>query len=146
MPSVSSSERSGGRHLTWRPAFAAGRHGPSGSGSDDGMVTAELAMALPALVLVLSLLLSVLALASDVSRASDAARSAARSASIGTDEGEVLDSASRLAPTGSTLSVTTRNEWVYVTVDVPPQRWGPLALPAPAVSAAAPLEPGLVAP
>ena len=103
-------------------------------------------MALPALVLVLSLLLSVVALASDVSRASDAARSAARSASIGTAEDAVLDAASRLAPTGSRLSVTTRDEWVFVTVDLPPQRWGPLELPAPAVSAAAPLEPGLVAP
>ena len=103
-------------------------------------------MALPALVLVLSLLLSVVALASDVSRASDAARSAARSASIGTPEGEVLEAASRLAPSGSRVSVAVRDQWVYVTVDLPPQRWGPLELPEPSVNAAAPLEPGLVAP
>ncbi len=103
-------------------------------------------MALPALVLVLSLLLSVVGAASDVSRASDAARSAARSASIGTADREVLDAAARLAPMGSEVSVAVRDEWVHVTVDIPPQRWGPLEIPAPTITAAAPLEPGLVVP
>jgi len=110
------------------------------------MVTAELAMALPALVLVLSLLLAVVALASNVSRASDAARSAARAASIGTAENEVLAAAARLVPPDSQLSLAVHEEWVYVTVDIPAQRWGPIELPVPTVSAAAPLEPGLVAP
>ena len=142
MLSTSSFKRSGAQHLPWRPSLVAGRHGSS----DDGMVTAELAMALPALVLVLSLLLTVGALAGNVSRASDAARSAARSASIGTGEAEVLYAASRLAPSGSRLSVSVRDGWAHVTVDIPAQRWGPLELPTPAVSAAAPLEPGVAAP
>ena len=111
--------------------------------SQSGMVTAELAMAIPGLLLVTSLLLVVIGTASDFARASDAARSAARAASIGTEEDLVLANASRLAPHPAEVTLTFADGWATATVSVPPRRWGPLALPAPTVTATAPLEAGL---
>ena len=66
-----------------RPVFVAGRTGgpkPASAAGDAGMVTAELAMAVPALVLVVALLVTVVSAASHLARAPDAARSAARAA------------------------------------------------------------------
>jgi hypothetical protein len=105
------------------------------------MVTAELALAMPALVMVVSLLLAVVGVASDLSRASDAARSAARATSIGTDEETVRDAALQLAPPRSELSVTVSDGWVHVSVVAPQRHWGPVPLPAPTVTGAALLEP-----
>lgn len=120
-----------------RPAGWAGRTG------DHGMVTAELAVALPALVLVISLLLAVVGVASDVSRAAEAARSAARGASIGTDISLVTEQAQQLAPPGATVRIWTDGPWVRVEVAAPARRWGPLTLPAARSTGAALLEPGL---
>ena len=129
----------------WRSALRVGRHtGRSGERDDSGMVTAEMAAAMPALVLVASLLLTVVGMAADSSRASDAARSAARAASIGTDEATVVDAARALAPQGSRVEVTTHDGWVHVEVSVQGRRFGPLQLPDVAVTGAAPLEPGQV--
>jgi len=108
------------------------------------MVTAELAMALPCLVLVVALLGAVVGGVSAVARASDAARSAARAASIGTGTEQVVASASRLAPSGSHIDLTTDNGWVTVVVRPPPVRIGPFAVPVPPVTGSAPLESAVV--
>ncbi|MCZ3389192.1 MAG: hypothetical protein LH645_08745 [Actinomycetia bacterium] len=107
------------------------------------MVTAELAAALPALVLVVSLLLAVVGAASDAARTSEAARSAARAASVGTDEAAVTAQAKQLAPDGASIRVWTDGPWVRVEVVAPGRYWGPLPLPVPRTTAAALLESGV---
>lgn len=135
MRSTSSSER-----FVVRPARWAGR---TGAQSEQGMATAELAVALPVLVLVLSLLLTVVGVASDASRSYEAARSAARSASIGTPEAVVRSQAMKLAPEGAVLRIWTDGPWVRVEVAAPGRHWGPLPLPAARATGAALLEPGV---
>jgi len=107
------------------------------------MATAELAVVLPALVLVVSLLLAVVGAASDASRTSDAARSAARAASVGTDEATVTAQAQRLAPDGASIRVWTDGPWVRVEVVAPARHWGPVPLPVPRTTAAALVESGV---
>lgn len=107
------------------------------------MVTAELAAALPVLVLAVSLLLTVVGVASDASRTSEAARSAARAASIGTEESVVTAQALKLAPDGAAIRFWIDGPWVRVEVIAPGRHWGPLPLPAPRATAAALLEPGV---
>jgi hypothetical protein len=133
MRSTSSYESTAGR-----PVGRTGRPG------DSGMVTAELAVALPVLAAVASLLITVVGAAGDVSRASDAARSGARSISIGTPRAEAVDSVLRLAPAGATVDISSDGTLVRVTVMAPSRQWGPLTLPAPDVTAVAALEPGIV--
>ena len=128
-----------------RPASMVGRIARRTSRPDAGMVTAELAMAIPALVLVLAVLLGVVEAASDLARASDAARSAARAASIGTSDRTVISDAARLAPEGSEVDVTSEDGWVYASVSLPPMRWGPISLPLPEVTGTAPLDVGVAA-
>jgi hypothetical protein len=132
-----------------RPVEVAGRTDQSGHSDrsepcDEGMVTAELALALPALVLVVAMLVAVVGAASSVAKASDAARSAARAASIGTPSDQVLSSASRLAPAGSDIAVTSDEGWVTVSVSPPPVRIGPFSVSLPEVTGAAPVESALV--
>ena len=117
--------------------------GWAGRTTDHGMVTAELAAALPALVLVVSLLLTVVGTASDASRTSEAARSAARAASVGTDEAVVTAQAKRLAPEGSSIRVWMDGPWVRVEVIAPGRHWGPVPLPVPRTTAAALRESGV---
>lgn len=107
------------------------------------MVTAELAIALPTLVLALSLLLAVVGAASDASRTAEAARSAARAASIGTPNDVVVAQAKQQAPVGSAIRVWTDGPWVRVEIIAPGRRWGPVPFPAPDVTGAALLEPGI---
>jgi len=121
-----------------RSARWAGRTG------EQGMVTAELAAALPALVLVVSLLLAVVGAASDASRTSEAARSAARAASVGTDEAAVTAQAKRLAPGGASIQIWVDGPWVRVEVVAPARHWGPIQLPAARTTAAALVESGVV--
>jgi len=109
----------------------------------NGMVTAELAMAIPALGLVVTMLTSVVGAASDLGRASDAARSAARAASIGTGYDDVVGAATQVAPAGADINVTVERGWAHVAVAVPPLRWGPVQIPLPTVTGAAPVEPDL---
>jgi hypothetical protein len=108
-----------------------------------GMVTAELAMVLPALVLVVSMLMTVVGAASDLAKASDAARSAARAASIGASHDEVVTAASRLAPQGTEITIRNDEDWVNVVVAVPPLHWGPVEIPLPSVTGSAAVEPDL---
>ena len=128
-----------------RPTRVVGRiaHVLRSDGHADGMVTAELAMAIPALGLVIAMLTSVVGAASDLARASDAARSAARAASIGTNNDDVVASAGRVAPDGADIELTVVRGWARVAVAVPPLRWGPIQIPLPTVTGAAPLEPDL---
>ena len=75
--------------------------------------------------------------------ASEAARSAARAASIGTAVSVVRAQAMELAPEGAAIRVWTDGPWVRVEVVTPGRHWGPLPLPAPRASGAALLEPGV---
>ena len=133
MRSTSSSESTAGR-----PVGKAGRPG------DSGMVTAELAVVLPVLVAVTSLLITVVGAAGDVSRASDAARSGARAISIGTPRADVIESVLGLAPAGATVDFSSDGTLVTVAVTAPPRQWGPFTLPAPEVTAVAALEAGVL--
>lgn len=115
----------------------------AGRTTDRGMATAELAVALPALVMAVSLLITIVGAASDASRASEAARGAARSASLGTDHDLVISQTRDLAPQHADVRVWTDGPWVRVEVTAPGRRWGPLLLPGPSAEAAALIEPGV---
>ncbi|MEO8106435.1 MAG: TadE family type IV pilus minor pilin [Actinomycetes bacterium] len=107
------------------------------------MATAELAMALPALVMVVSLLITIVGAASDASRLSEAARAGARSASIGTDRAVVIQQTKALAPENADVRLWVEGPWVRIELEAPGRHWGPLPLPAPTAVAAALLEPGV---
>ncbi len=81
-----------------------------------GMVTAEFAVVLPAVVLVLALSLGALGLALDQIRCVDAARVGARAASRGDSPGAVILVASRAAPSDAVVSVGTSGDLVSVSV------------------------------
>ncbi len=119
-----------------RPVRRAGRT------SDHGMATAELAMALPALVMAVSLLITIVGASSDASRTSEAARMAARSASIGTDRTVVISQAQELAPEHADVRLWVDGPWVRVQITSPGRRWGLLSLPDPTAAASALVEPG----
>ena len=88
---------------------------PAGWG-ERGMATAEFAVVLPAVVLVLALSLGALGLAWDQIRCVDAARAGARAASRGDSAGAVILAASRAAPPGAQVSVGAAGELVRVSV------------------------------
>jgi hypothetical protein len=88
---------------------------PARSG-ERGMATAEFAVVLPAIVLVLALSLGALGLAWDQIRCVDAARAGARAASRGDSPGAVLLVAGRAAPAGATVSMATSGDFVRVSV------------------------------
>ena len=88
------------------------------------MVTAELAVALPAVVLVLALCLAGVTAGIDQIRCVDAARVAARSAARGDTPGAVRQVALEAAPSGSTLAVVADSSLVTVTVQVRSGGWG----------------------
>ena len=81
------------------------------------MVTAELAVVLPAVVLVLALSVGALGLALDQIRCVDAARAAARAASRGDSPGAVIRVAERAAPSDAVVTVGTSSGDI-VTVSV----------------------------
>lgn len=83
---------------------------------DRGSVTAETALALPVLVLVLAAVVWVLAAVGAQLRCVDAAAGAARAAARGDDAGAVTSAAQRLAPDGASVRVQQRGEHVHVTV------------------------------
>lgn len=80
------------------------------------MATAEFAVVLPAVVLVLALSLGALGLAWDQIRCVDAARAGARAASRGDSAGAVNLAASRAAPSGAQVVMDAGGELVRVTV------------------------------
>jgi len=84
------------------------------------MVTAETAVVLPALLLVLALGLSAIGQVLDVVRVTDAARSGARMAARGDDDAQVRAAALRgVDPTAATVVITRTSTTVVVTVRQP---------------------------
>lgn len=79
-------------------------------GRDSGMATAELAMCLPVLVLLLGVALSAVSVAGMRVRAQDAAREAARAAARD-DRGQALALAGRAAP-GAHVTITASGDEV----------------------------------
>jgi len=83
---------------------------------EEGSVTAELAVALPVVVVALLLVLGVGAASAAQVRAVDAARTAARLAALGEPDAEVEQAARRLAGESSVVSVSREPPWVTVSV------------------------------
>jgi hypothetical protein len=93
------------------------------------MVTAEFAVVLPAIVLVLALSLGALGLAVDQIRCVDAARAGARAAARGDSHGAVIGVASAAAPSGALVSMAASGAYVRISVVSRPRLAGSL-LPA----------------
>ncbi len=89
-----------------------------------GMVTAELAVALPAVVLVLALCLGGISLGIDQIRCVDAARLGARALARGETSAVVRDLAGRAGPSGAVVAVSAGGPEVRVEVSVRRQVWG----------------------
>ena len=122
---------------------AAGR--PPAPRLESGMATAELAVALPVVALLLSLCLAAVSWGSEQVRCLDAARSAVRLLARGEPAAAVRQEAIRAGPPGARVSTASSAGWGSVTVtgDVPaPLRW--LGLRArPSATATAVLETAL---
>jgi Flp pilus assembly protein TadG len=103
---------------------------------DGGMATAELAVVLPTLVLVVAAALTMVSVVLAQVRCVDAAREAARAAARGEPAGVIRSAAIRVAPPGSAVAVGGAGEEVLVTVSARAGRVGGL-LPAFRVSASA---------
>ena len=86
---------------------------------DRGSVTAELAVGLPAVVLVLVAVLLIAAAAVTQVRCTDAARAAARAAALGEDSAAVAAIVDDLAGEDARISVADDGAWVRVTVTAP---------------------------
>jgi Flp pilus assembly protein TadG len=102
---------------------------PSGYGErfgEHGMVTAEFAVVLPAVVLVLALSLGALGLALDQIRCVDAARAGARAASRGDSDGAVILVTRRAAPAEALVSMARSGDLVRVSVVSRPRVAGSL--------------------
>lgn len=80
------------------------------------MVTAEFAVVLPAVVLVLALSLGAMGLALDQIRCVDAARAGARAASRGDSYAAVTQVARRAGPSQALVSMATSSDLVQVSV------------------------------
>lgn len=106
---------------------------------DDGYATAEAAMALPALLVVLALAVGVLVSVGDQLRCVDAARVGARVAQRGDGDGAAAAAARSAAPGGARVTVTHHGDQVEVRVsdDVRPFGHALRMLPSVAVSARA---------
>ena len=93
---------------------------------DEGFVTAEAAVVLPTLMVVLGLLVGVVVAVGDQLRCVDAARSAARLAARGEPDARVRSAATQVLP-GAQVAVVTAGGEVDVTVRlaVRPTHWLP---------------------
>jgi hypothetical protein len=83
---------------------------------DRGMVTAELAVAIPVVVVVLALGLSAVRLGIDEIRCVDAARLAARALARGDSEAVARSAAASAAPAGADIALGARGSEVSATV------------------------------
>ncbi|QCO99780.1 pilus assembly protein TadE [Arthrobacter sp. 24S4-2] len=90
--------------------------GLRGSGKDRGAVTAEFAVALPAVILLLALLLAGAAAGITQLRLEEAARAGARALARGEDAGAVDGIVRHLAGASASSSVAADGEWLSVTV------------------------------
>lgn len=99
-------------------------------GSDRGSVTAELALALPAVTMLLAMVITLGSAAISQLRCADAARAGARAAALGDSPADVAAIARRLAGEESTVAVDRTGQWVTVAVsdavDVGPLSYSPL--------------------
>lgn len=86
---------------------------------DRGAVTAELAVALPAVVLVLAALLITGSAAATQLRCADAARAGARVAALGEGDAQVVDVARRVGGAAVRAAVQRTDPWVEVVVSSP---------------------------
>ncbi|WP_246012574.1 TadE family type IV pilus minor pilin [Myceligenerans xiligouense] len=82
-------------------------------------MTAELAVALPAVVLVLVAVLTLVAASVAQMRAVDAARAGARAVAIGEADSDVARTVARVGGDDVELSIDRDGEWVRVTVTKP---------------------------
>ena len=96
---------------------------PRGAGDEDGMVTAEFAVLLPVVVLVLAGALACLSCVIDQVRCVDAARAGARAAARGEAPARVQEVADALAPDGSAVTVSTGGGDVVVHVQARDRAW-----------------------
>lgn len=108
--------------LTSAPVPASGRRadhlGSQARGDgDDGSVTAEFAVLLPVVVLVLGVVAALTVGATTQLRCVDAARVAARAASLGEDDAAVAGAARRVAGAGAHVVVDRVDGWADVTVE-----------------------------
>lgn len=87
-----------------------------GPGNAHGAVTAEFAVALPAVLLLLALLLAGASAGVTQLRLEEAARAGARALARGEDPASVQGIVRTLAGTSATASVGTEGEWLSVTV------------------------------
>ncbi|WP_240645870.1 TadE family type IV pilus minor pilin [Georgenia sp. SYP-B2076] len=108
------------------PTGGAGRPRPSAGGAERGSVTAELALALPGVVLLLVALLTAASAALTQVRVADAARAGARAAALGEPYAAVADLTARLA--GADAVVRVRGDGSYLVVEVTQDLPGPLGL------------------
>lgn len=106
------------------------------------MASAELALVIPSVLLVLALCLTALALGVDQVRCVDAARVAARAASRGEDPGLVRSLAGDRAPAGAEVTVDAGPNGVEVEVVAPARVRLLPGLPPAKASASAVWEPG----
>lgn len=86
---------------------------------DQGVVTAELAVALPVIVLMLLAILAVTAASSAQMRTADAARAAARAIAIGETEAQAQAIAQQLAGANAQVSIGHSPPWVTAQVTRP---------------------------
>ncbi|WP_151525752.1 TadE family type IV pilus minor pilin [Serinicoccus kebangsaanensis] len=107
------------------------------------MVSAELALTIPSILLVLAICLTALSLGVDQVRCEDAARVAARAASRGEPTETVQDLARSRAPVGARVSVLADDEGARVEVRARPRVRLLPALPGARASARALWEPGV---
>jgi len=113
--------------------------GSTDPGRERGSVVAEIAVVLSAVAVLLLLVLGVSAASALKVRLVDAARTAARLASAGHEDAEVVAAARRLAGEEAQVSVGRESPWVEVEV----RRRAPLGLDLTAVASAW-AEPALV--
>lgn len=99
------------------PAAAGARGRPGGGGGQcRGAVTAEFAVALPAVLLLLALLLAGSAAGATQLRLEEAARAGARALARGDDAAAVDVIVRRLAGNAAASAVASDGEWISVTV------------------------------
>lgn len=96
-----------------------GRHGPAAAPGERGAVTAEFAVALPAVLLVLGLLLTGAAAGLTQLRLEEAARAGARALARGEDQASVSAVVRQVAGDSASAAVASDGGWLSVTVTGP---------------------------